>query len=330
MDQFITDFQLPFIIDNQDNFKDSNKGKTFYQRWYIFWTVTRVTEIIFYYALHPLPKYPQRNHNYKVWSKGRERQQEDSLGAACNDIDRLIAGISSVIEVKPKKEDGKEKSGAGVKEASWIDLYLPEEARGYAKLARLDINPLELGCLLGLTCGKTFSQRWYIFWTVTRVTEIIFYYALHPLPKYPQRNHNYKVWSKGRERQQEDSLGAACNDIDRLIAGISSVIEVKPKKEDGKEKSGAGVKEASWIDLYLPEEARGYAKLARLDINPLELGCLLGLTCAYDGFITVGDLSWLCRHRYDHSKPVNKPKTILNQHEPIPESARKEVFGINA
>ncbi|CAF1710526.1 unnamed protein product [Brassica napus] len=97
---------------------------------------------------------------------------------------------------------------------------------------------------------------------------------------YPQRNHNYKVWSKGRERQQEDSLGAACNDIDRLIAGISSVIEVKPKKEDGKEKSGAGVKEASWIDLYLPEEARGYAKLARLDINPLELGCLLGLTCA--------------------------------------------------
>ncbi|KAH0894227.1 hypothetical protein HID58_056656 [Brassica napus] len=129
---------------------------------------------------------------------------------------------------------------------------------------------------------------------------------------YPQRNHNYKVWSKGRERQQEDSLGAACNDIDRLIAGISSVIEVKPKKEDGKEKSGAGVKEASWIDLYLPEEARGYAKLARLDINPLELGCLLGLTCGLlrwllileafqvgnDGFITVGDLSWLCRHRY--------------------------------
>lgn len=115
------------------------------------------------------------------------------------------------------------------------------------------------------SAGKTFSQRWYIFWTVTRVTEIIFYYALHPLPKYPQRNHNYKVWSKGRERQQEDSLGAACNDIDRLIAGISSVIEVKPKKDDGKEKSGAVVKEASWIDLYLPEEARGYAKLARLD-----------------------------------------------------------------
>ncbi|CAN6817934.1 unnamed protein product [Brassica oleracea] len=82
--------------------------------------------------------YPQRNHNYKVWSKGRERQQEDSLGAACNDIDRLIAGISSVIEVKPKKDDGKEKSGAGVKETSWIDLYLPKEARGYAKLARLD------------------------------------------------------------------------------------------------------------------------------------------------------------------------------------------------
>ncbi|CAF2247453.1 unnamed protein product [Brassica napus] len=46
--------------------------------------------------------------------------------------------MSSVIEVKPKKVDDKEKSGAGVKEASWIDLYLPEEARGYAKFARLD------------------------------------------------------------------------------------------------------------------------------------------------------------------------------------------------
>ena len=29
LDQFITDFQLPFIIDNQDNFKDSNKGMEF-------------------------------------------------------------------------------------------------------------------------------------------------------------------------------------------------------------------------------------------------------------------------------------------------------------
>ncbi|WZY68325.1 hypothetical protein YC2023_000565 [Brassica napus] len=28
----------------------------------------------------------------------------------------------------------------------------------------------------------------------------------------------------------------------------------------------------------------------------------------------------------DHPKPVSKPKTILNQHEPIPDSARKEVF----
>ncbi|WZZ06309.1 hypothetical protein YC2023_092230 [Brassica napus] len=28
----------------------------------------------------------------------------------------------------------------------------------------------------------------------------------------------------------------------------------------------------------------------------------------------------------DHPKPVNKPKTILNQHESIPDSARKEVF----
>ena len=30
--------------------------------------------------------------------------------------------------------------------------------------------------------------------------------------------------------------------------------------------------------------------------------------------------------QYDHPKPVNKPKTILNQHEPIPDSARNEVF----
>ena len=29
LDQFITDFQLPFIIDNQDKFKDSNKGIEF-------------------------------------------------------------------------------------------------------------------------------------------------------------------------------------------------------------------------------------------------------------------------------------------------------------
>ncbi|WZY80847.1 hypothetical protein YC2023_027231 [Brassica napus] len=28
----------------------------------------------------------------------------------------------------------------------------------------------------------------------------------------------------------------------------------------------------------------------------------------------------------DHPKPVNKPKTILNQHERIPDSARNEVF----
>ncbi|KAH0915707.1 hypothetical protein HID58_030153 [Brassica napus] len=55
-----------------------------------------------------------------------------------NPLPKLVAGMSSVIEVKPKKHDDKEKSGAGVKEASWIDLYLPEEARGYAKLARLD------------------------------------------------------------------------------------------------------------------------------------------------------------------------------------------------
>lgn len=46
---------------------------------------------------------------------------------------------SSVMEGNPKKDDKEKKSGGGVvKDGSWIDLYLPEEVRGYAKLARLD------------------------------------------------------------------------------------------------------------------------------------------------------------------------------------------------
>ncbi|CAL9226607.1 unnamed protein product [Arabidopsis halleri] len=80
--------------------------------------------------------YPSWNDNYQVWSKGKELHQEKFLGVGWNY--RLVGGMSSsssVLEGKPKKDD-KEKSG--VKEASWIDLYLPEEVRGYAKLARLD------------------------------------------------------------------------------------------------------------------------------------------------------------------------------------------------
>lgn len=81
--------------------------------------------------------YPSWNDNYQVWSKGKELHQEKFLGVGWNY--RLVGGMSSsssVLEGKPKKDD-KEKSD-GVKEASWIDLYLPEEVRGYAKLARLD------------------------------------------------------------------------------------------------------------------------------------------------------------------------------------------------
>ncbi|CAH2065314.1 unnamed protein product [Thlaspi arvense] len=84
--------------------------------------------------INPFSKYPLQNHNCQVWCKGTESHQERFLY-------RLVAGMSSsssIMEGNPKKGDDKEKSGVGVKEASWIDLYLPEGARGYAKLARLD------------------------------------------------------------------------------------------------------------------------------------------------------------------------------------------------
>ncbi|KAJ4880304.1 4-hydroxybenzoate polyprenyltransferase [Raphanus sativus] len=88
--------------------------------------------------INPLPKYPLRIHNHEVWSKGTELHQEKSLGAGWNYI--LVAGMSSslVRDGKPKKDDEKDKSSIGVEEASWIDFYLPEGAKGYAKLARLD------------------------------------------------------------------------------------------------------------------------------------------------------------------------------------------------
>ncbi|CAH2078153.1 unnamed protein product, partial [Thlaspi arvense] len=91
--------------------------------------------------IDPLTKHPLWNRNYEeVWSKGTDLHQESFLGVGWNY--RLVAGMSSssspVMEGKSKKED-EEKSGVGgVKEASWVDLYLPEGARGYAKLARLD------------------------------------------------------------------------------------------------------------------------------------------------------------------------------------------------
>lgn len=73
-----------------------------------------------------------------MWSKSADLHQEKFFGLAWNY--RLVAGMSSrVMEGNPKKDD-KERSDAcgGVKEVSWIDLYLPQGARGYAKLARLD------------------------------------------------------------------------------------------------------------------------------------------------------------------------------------------------
>ncbi|CAD5328837.1 unnamed protein product [Arabidopsis thaliana] len=83
--------------------------------------------------------YPSWNDNYQVWSKGRELHQEKFFGVGWNY--RLVCGMSSsssVLEGKPKKDDKEKSDGVVVKEASWIDMYLPEEVRGYAKLARLD------------------------------------------------------------------------------------------------------------------------------------------------------------------------------------------------
>ncbi|XP_010439149.1 PREDICTED: 4-hydroxybenzoate polyprenyltransferase, mitochondrial-like isoform X2 [Camelina sativa] len=83
--------------------------------------------------------YPLCNYNYQVWSKGKELHQDKFLGGVGWNY-RLVGGISSssssIMEGKPKKDD--EEKSDGVKKASWIDLYLPEEVRGYAKLARLD------------------------------------------------------------------------------------------------------------------------------------------------------------------------------------------------
>ncbi|CAN8230840.1 unnamed protein product [Cochlearia groenlandica] len=85
----------------------------------------------------PVPNYLLWNHSYDVRSKGYDLHQEKSL---CVGWDyRLVSGISS--SSSPKKEEEKEekKSDVCYKEASsWIDLYLPKGARGYAKLARFD------------------------------------------------------------------------------------------------------------------------------------------------------------------------------------------------
>ncbi|KAF8077318.1 hypothetical protein N665_1046s0006 [Sinapis alba] len=72
---------------------------------------------------------PLWNHNNQVWSKETELHQERRSN-------RLVAGMwsSSLVLERGRKEI----SDFGVKEDSWIDLYLPEGARGYAKLARLD------------------------------------------------------------------------------------------------------------------------------------------------------------------------------------------------
>ncbi|KAL0738856.1 hypothetical protein Bca4012_015066 [Brassica carinata] len=74
---------------------------------------------------------PLWNRNNQVWSKETELHQESRS-------DRLVsAGMwsSSLVLERGRKE----MSDFGVKEEdSWIDLYLPEGARGYAKLARLD------------------------------------------------------------------------------------------------------------------------------------------------------------------------------------------------
>ncbi|KAF8046355.1 hypothetical protein N665_3789s0001, partial [Sinapis alba] len=86
--------------------------------------------------INPLLKYPLWSHNYDLLNKGTDFHHEKLLGVGWNY--KLVAGMSSVVEGNPKKDDKEESGGVGVKEASWVDLYLPEGARGYAKLARLD------------------------------------------------------------------------------------------------------------------------------------------------------------------------------------------------
>ncbi|KAI5339046.1 hypothetical protein L3X38_018318 [Prunus dulcis] len=67
--------------------------------------------------------------------------QRHSWTLNCVEFDlRLIAHISSLSSSTGAKNDGNQASNdAKVEvEASWIDLYLPRQARPYAKLARLN------------------------------------------------------------------------------------------------------------------------------------------------------------------------------------------------
>ena len=77
------------------------------------------TPVTITHYINPLSKYTLWNHHN-------------------HQANRLVAGMwsSSLVLERGRQE----MSGfGGVKEdSSWIDLYLPERARGYAKLARLD------------------------------------------------------------------------------------------------------------------------------------------------------------------------------------------------
>ncbi|RXH75833.1 hypothetical protein DVH24_042620 [Malus domestica] len=68
---------------------------------------------------------------------------------------RLLAHLSSLPSSTGEKNDGNQ-GGHGTKaEASWIDLYLPRQARPYAKLARLD-RPI-----------GTWLLAWPCMWSIT-------------------------------------------------------------------------------------------------------------------------------------------------------------------
>ncbi|RIA04969.1 hypothetical protein BRARA_K00707 [Brassica rapa] len=80
---------------------------------------------------HYINPLPTLDHNHQVRSKGKE----SFLGTGRSN--RSVGGMwsSSLVLERGRKD----MSGfGGVKEDSWIDLYLPERARGYAKLARFD------------------------------------------------------------------------------------------------------------------------------------------------------------------------------------------------
>ncbi|PQP92399.1 4-hydroxybenzoate polyprenyltransferase mitochondrial isoform X2 [Prunus yedoensis var. nudiflora] len=102
-----------------------------------------------------------KNSNSNAYPNGTQLgpfTQRHSWTPSCVEFDlRLVAHISSSSSSTGAKKDGNQGSN-DVKvevEASWIDLYLPRQARPYAKLARLD-RPI-----------GTWLLAWPCMWSIT-------------------------------------------------------------------------------------------------------------------------------------------------------------------